>query len=70
MMGKKKIVEGQKCDSCGRIVTLLIPVRVLQEYSWGSEMVTKYYCLHCFEMLFDSQDDEYMKNRKVYKGAS
>lgn len=46
----------QKCDSCGEMATLLVPVRVLEEYSWGSEMVTKYYCITCFAKLIHDEN--------------
>jgi len=38
------------------MATLLVPVRVLEEYSWGSEMVTKYYCITCFAKLIHDEN--------------
>jgi len=40
--------EGGKCDSCGKIVDILIPIRILSESKGGLEMQLKHYCPKCF----------------------
>ena len=37
-----------KCDSCDKIVDILIPIRMLCEARGGMEMQLKHYCSDCF----------------------
>lgn len=44
---------GKKCDSCSKIVDVLIPIRILSETKGGMEMQLRHYCPHCFMDMVD-----------------
>lgn len=44
-------VEGGKCDSCSRIVDILIPIRILAEVAGRMEMQLRHYCPECFDEI-------------------
>lgn len=49
-------MTGSKCDSCNKIVDILIPIRVLCETRNGMEMQLRHYCPHCFMDIVDDWD--------------
>ena len=36
------------CDSCNKIVDILIPIRILCDTDRGEEMQLRHYCPECF----------------------
>ena len=48
-----------KCDSCNEEVGFLFPIAVIQELpSGGEEMIVKYYCKDCYDIMLDAAQDE------------
>lgn len=48
-----------KCDSCEKETNFLFPIAVTEELpSGGFAMVTKYYCIECYETIQDAAHDE------------
>ena len=57
-------LKDSKCDSCGEIVSFLFPIGILQELpSGGEEMVIRYYCKECYDIMLDAAQDE-VNNRE------
>ena len=42
------MTDGGTCDSCGKLVDTLIPIRILCEVKSDYEMRLKHYCPKCF----------------------
>ena len=48
-----------KCDSCNEEVGFLFPIAVIQELpSGGEQMIVKYYCKDCYDIMLDAAQDE------------
>lgn len=48
-----------KCDSCEKEVNFLFPIAVTEELPTGGfTMVTKYYCIDCYEEYVDIAHEE------------
>jgi len=62
--------EGQICDSCDRLVDILIPIRILCETRSGPmEMQLRHYCPECFDDItegweYESDDEKEKVKRK------
>lgn len=67
--------EGQTCDSCNRLVDILIPIRILCETRSGPmEMQLRHYCPECFDDItegweYNGSEEEKTRPRKE-KGIS
>jgi hypothetical protein len=58
-MGK----ENGRCDSCGKEKTVLFPILILDELSTGGEqMVMKYYCAECFQIMIENEESDKNEN--------
>jgi len=67
----RKISDGQKCDSCYRVVDILIPIRVLCEANSGFEMQLRHYCPECFDEIihgwnYKDKDGEVEKRKEGF----
>jgi len=48
-----------KCDSCSEETGFLFPIAVIQELpSGGEQMIVKYYCKDCYDIMLDAAQDE------------
>ena len=48
-----------KWESCNEEVGFLFPIAVIQELpSGGEEMIVKYYCKDCYDIMLDAAQDE------------
>jgi len=52
-------LKDSKCESCGEEVSFLFPIGILIELpSGGEEMVIRYYCKNCYDIMLDTAGDE------------
>lgn len=56
--------ECGKCDSCGKIVDILVPIRILCETNGGMEMQLRHYCPECFMEMVDNWELKGDKDEK------
>jgi len=58
--------EGQTCDSCNRLVDILIPIRILCETKSGPmEMQLRHYCPECFDDITEGWEHKGSEEEKV-----
>lgn len=48
----------QKCDSCGEVASVLLPLRVYEESKYGDESIKRWYCIPCWAIIIDAYKDE------------
>jgi len=52
-------LKDSKCESCGEEVSFLFPIGILIELpSGGEEMVIRYYCKDCYDIMLETAGDE------------
>jgi len=58
-MVNKLGLKNMHCDSCGAEVDYLFPVATIQELpTGGEEMVLRYYCKDCYDIMLDNAGEE------------
>ena len=59
IQGDTMEIKDGKCNSCEKEVNFLFPIVVTEELPTGGfAMVTKYYCIECYETLCEVAHDE------------
>ena len=52
-------LKDSKCESCEEIVSFLFPIATIQELpSGGEQMIVRYYCKECYDIMLDAAQDE------------